>query len=291
MGSSEGTPSTAAGSGISTNTCWAPAESAHHFVLVHGIGHGSWCWYRIRTLLESSGHRVSCVDLASAGVDRTDANTLESFGEYNRPLIDLMASLPENEQVVVVGHSAGGLSVTEASHKFPNKIRVAVYLAATMLRLGFCTDRDVLDQGTPDLSSYGENAYELGFGKGTNNPPTSAKVATHLLREVVYNTSPPEDCTLAAMLLKPGPIMALQSARFDDDHEAAEGVERVYIKTMQDNVVKPEQQDAMIKRWPPSKVYALDCDHSPFFSSPFLLSGLLLNIAAAAAAAAAGSSN
>ncbi|CAI0459240.1 unnamed protein product [Linum tenue] len=100
MGSSEGTPSTAAGSGISTNTCWAPAESAHHFVLVHGIGHGSWCWYRIRTLLESSGHRVSCVDLASAGVDRTDANTLESFGEYNRPLIDLMASLPENEQVM-----------------------------------------------------------------------------------------------------------------------------------------------------------------------------------------------
>ncbi|CAI0459237.1 unnamed protein product [Linum tenue] len=286
MGSSEGTPSTAAGSGISTNTCWAPAESAHHFVLVHGIGHGSWCWYRIRTLLESSGHRVSCVDLASAGVDRTDANTLESFGEYNRPLIDLMASLPENEQVVVVGHSAGGLSVTEASHKFPNKIRVAVYLAATMIIINI-----VLVQGTPDLSSYGENAYELGFGKGTNNPPTSAKVATHLLREVVYNTSPPEDCTLAAMLLKPGPIMALQSARFDDDHEAAEGVERVYIKTMQDNVVKPEQQDAMIKRWPPSKVYALDCDHSPFFSSPFLLSGLLLNIAAAAAAAAAGSSN
>ncbi|CAL1392690.1 unnamed protein product [Linum trigynum] len=286
MGSSEGTSSTAAGSGISTNTCWAPAESAHHFVLVHGIGHGSWCWYRIRALLESSGHRVSCVDLASAGVDRTDANTLESFQEYNKPLIDLMASLPEKEQVLVVGHSAGGLSVTEASHKFPSKIRVAVYLAATMLRLGFCTDRDVLD-GTPDLSRYGEKAYELGFGKGTNNPPTSAKVATHLLREVVYNTSPPEDCTLAAMLLKPGPIIALRSARFDDDDGVAvERVERVYIKTMQDNVVKPKQQDAMIERWPPSKVYTLDCDHSPFFSSPFLLSGLLLNIAAAA-----GSSN
>ncbi|CAI0552255.1 unnamed protein product [Linum tenue] len=289
MESELGTSSSSARSGISPNTCSAPPPT-HHFVLVHGVGHGSWCWYKIRTLLESSGHcRVSCVDLASAGVDRTDANTLESFQEYNKPLLDLMASLPENEQVVVVGHSAGGLSVTEASHKFPSKIRVAVYLAATMLKLGFCTDRDVLD-AVPDLSRYGENVNELEFAKGPNNPPTSTKVATHLLREILYNTSPPEDCTLAAMLLKPGPLIALQSARFDDDYAddlaAAEGVERVYIKTMQDNVVKPEQQDAMINRWPPSRVYALDCDHSPFFSSPFLLTGLLLNIAAAAPAAA-----
>jgi len=42
-----------------------------------------------------------------------------------------------------VGHSAGGLSVTEACHKFAKKIRLAVYVAATMLKLGFCTDEDL----------------------------------------------------------------------------------------------------------------------------------------------------
>ncbi|CAI0443842.1 unnamed protein product [Linum tenue] len=47
-----------------------------HFVLVHRIGHGSWCWYKFRTMLESSGHGVSCVGLVNAGVDRTDANAL-----------------------------------------------------------------------------------------------------------------------------------------------------------------------------------------------------------------------
>lgn len=90
-----------------------------------------------------------------------------------------------------------------------------------------------------------------------------------------------QDSTLAAMLLRPGPVQALTSARFTEEEEnEVEKVARVFIKTKQDKVVKPEQQEAMIKRWPPSKVYELDTDHSPFFSAPFLLFGLLLKAAA-----------
>ena len=44
-----------------------------------------------------------------------------------------------------MGHSAGGLSVTQATHKFPKKIRLAVYVAATMLKLGYMNDEDVKD--------------------------------------------------------------------------------------------------------------------------------------------------
>lgn len=81
------------------------------------------------------------------------------------------------------------------------------------------------------------------------------------------------------MLLRPGPILALQMARFTEDDDV-DKVPRVFIKTLQDRVVKPEQQNAMIKRWQPSDVYALDTDHSPFFSNPFLLFGLLVKAAA-----------
>ena len=87
-----------------------------------------------------------------------------------------------------------------------------------------------------------------------------------------------QDSTLATMLLRPGPILALQSARFTEEPEFVDNVARIYIKTMHDNVVKPDQQDAMIKRWPPSQVHVLDSDHSPFFSAPFLLFGLLVKV-------------
>lgn len=87
-----------------------------------------------------------------------------------------------------------------------------------------------------------------------------------------------QDSTLAAMLLRPGPLLALTRAQFIENVEV-EKVPRVYIKTRQDNVVKPKQQEAMINRWPPGSVYELDSDHSPFFSTPFILFGLLVKAA------------
>ncbi|XP_022764431.1 methylesterase 17-like [Durio zibethinus] len=251
-----------------------------HFVLVHGISGGAWCWYKIRCLMENSGHKVSCIDLKGAGIDQSDVNSVLSFNDYNKPLMDFMSALPDTEKVILVGHSAGGLSVTQATHKFANKIRLAVYVAATMLKLGFLTDQDVKD-GVPDLSQFGD-VYELGFGLGPEQPPTSAIVKKEFQRKIIYQMSPQEDSTLATMLLRPGPMLALQSAQFTEEPEFADNVPRIYIKTRHDNVVKPDQQDAMIKRWPPSQVHVLDSDHSPFFSAPFLLFGLLVQVAASA---------
>ncbi|KAJ7965168.1 Methylesterase 17 [Quillaja saponaria] len=256
-------------------------QKQQHFVLIHGISGGSWCWYKIRCLMENSGYKVSCVDLKSAGIDRSDANSILSFDDYNKPLIDFMSALPDNEQVILVGHSAGGLSVTQATYKFPNKVKLVVYVAATMLKFGFWTDEDLKD-GVPDLSEFGD-VYELGFGMGNDKSPTSAVVKKEFQRKIIYHLSPHEDSTLAAMLLRAGPIQAIVSARFTQKEEAEKEVDkvrRVYIKTLHDRVVKPDQQVTMIKKWPPSDVYVLDSDHSPFFSTPFLLFGLLVKAAA-----------
>ncbi|KAE9608778.1 hypothetical protein Lal_00020196 [Lupinus albus] len=249
-----------------------------HFVLVHGVGGGGWCWYKIKSLMETSGYKVSCIDLKSAGIDQSHADSVLSFDDYNKPLLDFMSALPDNEQVILVGHSAGGLNITQACHKFANKIHLAVYVAATMLKLGFWTDDDH-KIGEPDLSEFGD-VYKLGFGLGKDKPPTSALVKKEFQRKIIYQLSPHEDSTLAAMLLRPGPVLALRSAQFKYDDSEAEKVPRMFIKTKHDKVVKPEQQEAMIKKWLPCTVYELDSDHSPFFSAPFLLFGLLVKAAA-----------
>lgn len=71
-----------------------------HFVLVHGIGGGGWCWYKIRCLMENSGFKVTCIDLKGAGIDLSDPNSVINFDDYNQPLLDFISSLPENEQVI-----------------------------------------------------------------------------------------------------------------------------------------------------------------------------------------------
>lgn len=251
-----------------------------HFVLVHGISNGAWCWYKLSCLLENSGYKVTCLDLKGCGKDLTDPNTILSFHDYNQPLLHFLSSLTDNDQVILVGHSAGGLCLSDAIIKFGKKrIKLAIFVAATMLKSGFATDQDIKD-GVPDLSEFGEvnEVYEMGFGLGEDCPPTTILIKKELQRKIIYQLSPLEDSTLARMLLRPGPIQALLKAQFADPVDA-DDVPRIYIKTTHDNVIKPHQQEAMTKKWPPSDVYVLESDHSPFFSAPFLLFGLLLKAA------------
>ncbi|PRQ34837.1 putative carboxylesterase [Rosa chinensis] len=60
-----------------------------------------------------------------------------------------------------------------------------------------------------------------------------------------------QDLSVALMLLSPGPVMALQGAhRSEGNGDEVDCVPRVYIKTMNDRILKPEQQDAKNKRRP-----------------------------------------
>ncbi|KAJ8647805.1 hypothetical protein MRB53_000828 [Persea americana] len=254
-----------------------PWTHHHHFVLVHGISHGAWCWYKIQALLQKAGHKVSCLDLGGSGIDRSHADEIFTFDQYDKPLFDFISALPEDDKVILVGHSAGGLSVTRASYEFGNKIYLAIYIGATMLRSGFCSEKDFED-GVPDLSDFGD-VYELGFGLGPDKPPTSAIIRKEFQQRILYQLSPLEDSTLGSLLLRPGPLMVLQSARFDGG-DVIDKVDRTYIRTTCDHVIKPKQQDEMIKRWPPRKIFTLESDHCPFFSNPEQLVELLIKASA-----------
>ncbi|KAH7654092.1 Carboxylesterase protein [Dioscorea alata] len=248
-------------------------KKKQHFVMVHGVGHGAWCWFKLQHLLESSGHKVSCLDLAGAGISTKDPNSILSFDDYHQPLYDYMSALPLDEKVVLV-HSAGGLNVTKAMNEFSNNISLAIFIAATMLPSGFVSDQDLI-AGIPNLSEFGD-VYKLEFSLGPENPPTSIGLKKEFQRRILYQMSPKEDSSLASMLLRPWPY-AISKARFGGDKEInVKNVRRVYIKTKYDNMVKPEQQEAMIRRWPPNDVMIINTDHSPFFSASHELFNLII---------------
>eukprot|EP00262_Sarcandra_glabra_P004162 TRINITY_DN15147_c0_g1_i1.p1 TRINITY_DN15147_c0_g1~~TRINITY_DN15147_c0_g1_i1.p1 ORF type:complete len:261 (+),score=15.47 TRINITY_DN15147_c0_g1_i1:87-869(+) len=250
--------------------------STHHFILVHGASHGAWCWYKIRCLLENSGNKVSCVDLAGAGIHPTDPNTIFSFDEYNKPLIDLISALPEDETIILVGHSLGGLSVTQAIHKFGNKIRLAIYIAALMVRSGHSMEQDTKRRSPEDLEQK-RKIFALNFGLGPQNPPTSVICRKEYQRECFYDMSPKEDSTLASMLLRPSPCRATGEVHFVEG-AAVDSVKRVFIKTICDKIMHPDRQDKVINGWPPNQVLTIESDHSPFFSAPTQLFNLILKV-------------
>ncbi|KAL6613856.1 hypothetical protein ACP70R_036126 [Stipagrostis hirtigluma subsp. patula] len=111
-------------------------QQPHHFILVHGVCHGAWCWYRVATALEAAGHRVTALDMAGCGASPARAEEVASFEEYSRPLLDAVAALPEGEKAVLVGHSFGGQSLALAMERYPDKVAVAVFVSAAMPAAG-----------------------------------------------------------------------------------------------------------------------------------------------------------
>ncbi|EOY34714.1 Methyl esterase 17-like protein isoform 2 [Theobroma cacao] len=123
-------------------------------------------------------------------------------------------------QVILVGHSAGGLSLMYAIHRLANKIHMAIYVAAHMLRHGFVSDQD-----------YKDTVY----GLEADQPPTSTIIKEQFQRKILYHLSSKEDSTLAAMLLRPGPLRPFRGVHFTEGPESgADSVPRVFIKTMHD---------------------------------------------------------
>ena len=106
------------------------AKKTNHFVLVHGLCHGAWCWYKLIPLLKSLGNQVTALDLSGSGVDLNRVDQITSFSDYVQPLMEFMESLPQNENVVLVGHSHGGLVISLAMEFFSEKILVAIYVTA-----------------------------------------------------------------------------------------------------------------------------------------------------------------
>eukprot|EP00252_Welwitschia_mirabilis_P015784 TRINITY_DN3502_c0_g1_i1.p1 TRINITY_DN3502_c0_g1~~TRINITY_DN3502_c0_g1_i1.p1 ORF type:complete len:274 (-),score=36.33 TRINITY_DN3502_c0_g1_i1:577-1398(-) len=250
-------------------------EGTVHFVLVHGACHGAWCWYKLFHLLRGAGHLVTALDLTGAGISPVDPNTVTTFEHYDRPLMDALSQIPLSHKIVLVGHSAGGLSLTHAIHELGRRISVAVYLSATMLPRGFVTEED-FKQGSPCLP---DSVYKFFYCNGTDGVPTSQIFSSEFQQEILYQLSPSEDATLALLTLRAAPIMAIKAAKFEGKSEEFMQVPRVFIKTLQDRVLAVDLQEGMIKAWPPNKVLTLDTDHSSFFSAPLQLSSCLLEIA------------
>ncbi|XP_023921645.1 methylesterase 10 isoform X2 [Quercus suber] len=70
-------------------------DDVKHFVLVHGVCHGSWCWYRLIALLKQAGHRVTALDLGACGINPKQLSEITSIWDYVHPLMEFMASLPQ----------------------------------------------------------------------------------------------------------------------------------------------------------------------------------------------------
>uniref|UniRef100_A0A1J3HW09 Methylesterase 4 n=1 Tax=Noccaea caerulescens TaxID=107243 RepID=A0A1J3HW09_NOCCA len=257
------------------------------FVLVHGVCHGAWCWYKVKPHLEAAGHAVTALDLAASGINTSRVEEIHTLEDYSNPLLDFLSSFvsadDDKEKVILVAHSMGGISAALAADIFPNKIAAIVFLTATM----------------PDTKNPPSYAYEKfvpsvpqeelldtvfrSYGTRDHHPLRTVLFGPKFMAKKLYQLSPVQDLELAKMLVRENPALATDNPAGTKPftEEGYGSVKRIYIVCGEDNSIPEESQRLMITNFPPNEVMEIkDADHMAMFSKPQQLCALLLEIAA-----------
>ncbi|KAJ9129214.1 hypothetical protein P3X46_033984 [Hevea brasiliensis] len=238
-------------------------EKQRHFVLVHGSCHGAWCWYKV----------------CSSAVQE-----LQSISDYFESLMKFMMSLPAEERVILVDHGFGGLSVSIAMGRFPEKISAGVFVAAIMPGPDFTytTAREEVVNYlywkympyARRIDTYMDTQYT--YDDGPNNPPTSLPFGPNCI------TVSQADLILGMMLIRPNRLYSNAAIQIEAEltKERHGSVPRIYVVCGQDNIVKEDLQRWMIQENPPDEVKLIsDSDHMVMFSKPQELCSYLKEIA------------
>ena len=219
------------------------------YVLVHGAWHGSWCWSKLVPLLEKAGHKAVAPDLPGHGENRKKDISTITQQDY----IDCVVKVLDNqvEPVILVGHSMGGMVISQVGENRPDKIKKLVYLCAFLLKDGESMHTD------------------------EREPPKPLSMTDEALKELFYEDCSNEDFQWAKSLLVPQP----QAPVFTPIHITDENygqVPRVYITCLRDKAIPPSYQQQMYTQMPCEQIITMNTSHSPFLSAPEELARNLL---------------
>ncbi|MGW0519803.1 alpha/beta hydrolase [Crossiella sp. NPDC003009] len=217
-------------------------------VFVHGalVRDGAWWWSRTAPLLAAHGLASTALELPSCagqGGLHTDADALKA----------LLANT--SDQVILVGHSYGGMVVTDAGGA-PN-VRHLVYVTS------------FLAETTQPLASFGpEPAPHVQF-----HPDGTVSLRREDLRHRFA-----QDCDeqayqgALARLTRQSQLALTQPPR----HAAWQTKPSTYVVCARDRGTLPEVQRAQAEL--ATEVVELDSDHHPFLSQPAKFAEVLLDI-------------
>lgn len=218
-------------------------------LLVHGAWHDGRCWDALRTHL--GDREVHAVDLPSSGNDAATLGDLAADAQVVREVLDAL-----DRPAVVVGHSYGGMVISEATAG-RDDVAHLVYVTAFMLEEGESLTGALGGVLPPWIEAVADGAA------------TKANDAV----EAFYADAAQADADEAVSRL------GLQSmASFADELTGAgwKKIPSTYVICEQDNAIPPEAQEGMSQR--AGAVHRMDTSHSPFMSKPAELAPLILDV-------------
>jgi pimeloyl-ACP methyl ester carboxylesterase len=110
-------------------------SSSKTYVLVHGAWHGGWCWKEVVEGLRGMGPRVSTPTQTGLGERKHLLSKDITLDTFAADIVHHIEAEGLND-IILVGHSFRGTSITGTADTIPNRIRHLVYLDSLILENG-----------------------------------------------------------------------------------------------------------------------------------------------------------
>jgi len=130
------------------------------FVLVHGAWHGGWCYKRVAQQLRKAGHEVYTPTLTGLGERAHLMSRAVNLDTHVQDILNVIR-WEELSDIVLCGHSYGGMVISGVAEKAPEKIHSLVYLDAFLPANG----QSLLEMVAPEMrDSFRDDAKRNGEG-------------------------------------------------------------------------------------------------------------------------------
>lgn len=229
----------------------AHAAEKPEIVLVHGAFEDSGVWKGVEAGLRKDGYQTLAINLPGrAGNPLSPAQA--SLSAYSNAVLAGLAH--EHRPVVLVGHSFGGIVISQVAEAAPEKVKTLVYVAAYLPRDG----ESLFSLATSDKDSAVGPHLQIQKYKGLASIEVGARA------DLFANDGSPALKAAIPALILDEPLAPLA----EPVHLTAAfaGVNKAYVFTREDHVISPAQQHAMVAATPVARSFSLDTGHTPFLT-------------------------
>ena len=275
------------------------------FVLVHGGWHNHSAWDRVTSILKSNGFAALTLDLPGAGVNAIPPTSLTrspfdaaAFDVERSPvagvtqeqrtqavvaLVKQAASLSDGK-VILVGHSAGGMTISAVAEQVPELLFAVVYVAGFMVPNGMPLFGILQHETMSSAQSLGLFVGDpVAIGATRINPGSTDEAYRSLLKAAFYGDVSESEFAHAVSQLHYDESNTGALALSEITPGRFGTVRRHYIRCTEDRAIPLTGQDHMIASVDgaiggKTTTHTLESSHSPFLSRPAALSKILIEI-------------
>lgn len=237
------------------------ASAKNTFVIVHGAFQDSSVWNDVKIRLEKSGDEVILVNLPGRKSSNSGVETANS-ASYGKKIIE---AIGERKNVILVGHSFGGIQISNVAEMIPNQIKALVYVAAYL---------PVSGDSLQTLSAQDKNNKFTQNNFLVAKDYSTADVLTADRELIFCNDCNADAKSKLSAAFTPEPLAPMAEA-VKISAENFGKVKKVYIHTTLDNAVSYQLQNQMTVKTKVDKTFTMKAGHCPFLSQPKELAKIL----------------